>query len=115
MSASNQGQVNIPPLVFITCSDKETDIIYIGDTLQKVLDWIGFQTNVQNQSFVGNAFRLFKALKVLTNKDIENIPSNFSIRTANKEWIRFFTRRTKHMNSLTHWVLDFFRVSKHFI
>ena len=72
------------------------------EMLLQILHWIGFQSAVQMNAISQDAFESFDFLKVLTEKDITAMASDFSGRTVANSRINFGTMRTKHLKALIH-------------
>ena len=83
-----------------------------GDSLLQILHWIGFRTDDQRTSLVEDSFGSFEDLKVLNDKDVSAMASDFGGRTVNNGRINFGTRRTKSIKATVHWVQDFYRTSE---
>ena len=81
------------------------------ELLLQILHWIGFRSAVQKNALSQDAFESFDFLKVLTEKDITAMASDFSSRTVANGRINFGTMRTKRLKALIHWIQDFYRVS----
>jgi hypothetical protein len=82
------------------------------DSLLQILHWIGFRTAEQRTNLTQDSFGSFEDLKVLNDKDVSAMASDFGGRTANNGRINFGTRRTKSIKATIHWVQDFYRVSE---
>jgi hypothetical protein len=82
------------------------------DSLLQILHWIGFRNEGQRGNLVQDCFGSFEDLKVLNDKDVSAMASDFGGRTANNGRINFGTRRTKSIKATIHWVQDFYRVSE---
>jgi len=100
-----QGQV--PPQDYVHL----TGDAVVEDTLRQILHWIGFRTDALKDALTENAFESFGVLKVLTEKDIAAMSSDFANRTQANGRFYFGTLRTKRLKALTHWIQDFYRVS----
>ena len=105
-------QVAPQPYVFLIANDIVEDGITEEDSLRQILHWVGFLTDNQKESLVADAFGSFEDLKVLNEKDITAMSSDFSSRTVVNGKLLFGTTRTKRVKALIHWVQDFYRVSK---
>ena len=81
-------------------------------SLCQILQWINLTNEDQKAALVNDAFGSYEDPKVLNEKDITAISSDFSNRTANNGRMYFGTNRTKRIKALIHWVQDFYRVSK---
>ena len=86
--------------------------ISTDDSLIQILHWIGFRTAAQQNLIVADCFDSFDSLRMLTDKDIRQMSSEFSSRTPVARRIIFGTNRTKFLKAVTHWVQDFYRVSE---
>jgi hypothetical protein len=62
------------------------------DSLLQILHWIGFRTDDQRASLVEDSFASFEDLKVLNDKDVSAMASDFGGRTVNNGHINFGTR-----------------------
>ena len=76
-----------------------------------MLSWIGFLVAASHQAFIEDTFVLFDNLRVLTEKGICMMASNFSSHTHINGRMSFGTRRIKYIKAFTQWVQDFYRVS----
>ena len=72
-----------PPHVFLEGIDVVGDVITEADSLRQILHWIGFTIYEQKVALVNDAFGSYEDLKVLNEKDITAMSSDFSHRTAN--------------------------------
>lgn len=106
-----QGQVPPQAYVHIIGDAVVEEGISQSDTLRQILHWIGFRTDVLKDALTQDAFESFGVLKVLTEKDITAMSSDFANRTQANGRFYFGTLRTKRLKALTHWVQDFYRVS----
>ena len=69
----------------------------VENTMKPVLYWIGFQVSLSQQALIEGAFSLFNDVRMLTEKDISTMTSNFSSRTQYNGRINFGTRRIKYI------------------
>ena len=76
-----------------------------------MLHWIGFRTEEVRNALVEDDFGSYDDLKVLTEKDISPMATNFSGRTGATGRIYFSTRRIKYLKAFTHWIRDFYPTS----
>ena len=81
----------------------------VEDAINQVLYWIGFRTEDARNALVDDAFGSYDDVKVLTEKYISTMATNFSDRTGATGRIYFCTRRIKYLKSFTHWIRDFYR------
>ena len=81
------------------------------ESLVQILHWIGFRTAPQRAALVADCFDSFDNLKMLSEKDVHQMATEFSWRTATRRMI-FGTNRTKFLKAIVHWVQDFYRVSE---
>ena len=65
----------------------------------------------QRQAIQTHSIAIFSDVKMLTEKDITQLSTDFSSRTAANGRMNVGTRRTKRLKALLHWVQDFHRVS----
>ena len=80
-------------------------------TIQQCLYWIGFRTVAQRTSLVDNAYGSYDDIKMLSDKDISSMSSDWARRTVAGGRIHFGTTQTKYLKAFTHWVTDFYRIS----
>lgn len=99
------------PYEFLVGDDIVDDGISDENTMLQILHWIGFRTEQHREALVADCFGSFEDLRVLTEKDVTTMSSDFGGRQA-RERIHFGTRRTKSIKGLVHWVQDFYRVSE---
>ena len=85
--------------------------ITVYNTMNRVLYWIGFQVASSQQALIEDAFGLLKDVRMLTEKDISTMASNFSSRTQANGRINFGTRRIKCIKEFTYWVQYLYRIS----
>ena len=79
--------------IFLNGGKLVTDInIKVEDAIKQVLHWIGFRTEDARNALVDNAFGLYDNMKVLTEKYISTMATNFSGRTGATRRIYFGTR-----------------------
>ena len=91
--------------VFLNGGQLVTDVNITGkDTIRKVLHWIGFHTENPRNALVDDAFALYDDVKVLTEKYIRTMATNFSGRTGANGRMYFSTRRIKYLKAFTHWI-----------
>ena len=100
------------PYEFIAGNDIVEGGISEENTLSQILHWIGFWTDEQRNALMEDSFGTFDDLRVLTEKDITTMASDFGGRQAVRDRIHFGTRRTKSIKGLIHWVQDFYHVSE---
>ena len=73
-----------------------TDVnITVEDAIKQVLHWIGFRTEDARNALVNDDFGSYDDVKVLTEKDISTMATNFSGRTGASGRMYFGTRRIK--------------------
>ena len=100
-----------------------TQVFVVGNTavpsgisernaIRQIVHWIRFIGQQNINAIVDDAFLGFSDIRVLTEKDITNMPSAFVLRTQADGRILFGTRRTKLLKALIHWNEDFFHVSQ---
>ena len=80
------------------------------NSVRQIFHWIGFRGQQNINVIVDDAFSGFYDIRVFTEKDINNMPSGFALRTQADGRILFGMRRTKLLKALIHWNEDFFRV-----
>ena len=76
--------------------------IRVKNTRKKVLYWIGFRVASSQQALIEETFDLFNNVRMLTEKDIGTMASNFSSRTQANGRINFGTMRIKYIKGFTH-------------
>ena len=97
---------------FLNGGQLVTDVIItVEDAIKQVLHWIGFRTEDARNALVDDTFGSYEDVKVLTEKYISTMATNFSGRTGATGRIYFCTRRIKYLKSFTHWIRDFYRTS----
>ena len=79
--------------------------------MKQVLYWIGFRVASSQQVLIEDALGSFNYVKMLTEKNISTMASNFSSRTQANGRMNFGTRRINYIKAFTHWVKDFYRIS----
>ena len=72
------------------------------DSLVQILHWIGFWTAAQQASIVANCFDSFDNLQMISDKDVRQMSTEFSSRTAASGRIIFGTNRTKFLKAVAH-------------
>ena len=82
------------------------------NSLLQILHWIGFRIPAQRASVYNDAFSSWDDIRLLTEKDINNMATSYAGRTATNGRITFGTSRTKRVKQMIHWVQDFYRVSE---
>ena len=82
------------------------------DSLIQILHWIGFRTAAQQAAIVDDCFDSFDSLRMLSDKDVRQMSTEFSNRTIAGGRIIFGTNRTKFLKAVAHWVQDFHRVAE---
>ena len=85
--------------------------ITVDNTKRQVLYWISSQVSASQQALIEDIFGFFNDVRVLTEKDMRTMASNFSFRTQTNGRMNCFTRRIKYIKAFSHWVQDFYRVS----
>ena len=89
-----------------------TDVnITVENAIKQVLHWIVFHPEDARNALVDNAFGSYDDVKVLTEKYISTMATNFSGRTSATGRIYFGTRRIKYLKAFTHWIRDFYPTS----
>lgn len=81
------------------------------DDLDQVLEWIGFNTQAQRNSLIGELGGLSE-FKDLSYKDIRSLAKSYAEMTVAEGRIRFGMTRTKRLMALTDWVTDCARVGE---
>ena len=95
------------PQTYTFLNDRQlvTDVnITVEDAIKQVLHWIGFRTEDARNALVDDAFGSYDDVKVLTEKDISTMVTNFSGRTGATGRMYFGTRRIKYLKVFTHWI-----------
>ena len=82
-----------------------------ADEIRQILEWIGFNDNVQRNDIIADAMTFYDDILCLTIKDITALASDFGSRTVANGRVCFGSRRTKKLQSVSFWVKDFYRVS----
>lgn len=82
-----------------------------NDTIQQMLYWIGFRIDDQRTGIIDDSLGSYDDIRMLSEKDVNAMATEWAGRTSNNGRIIFGIRRTKLLKALTHWVQDFFRVS----
>ena len=75
------------------------------------LHWIGFRQNNQRQNIIDDSLGSFADIRMLSEKDITAMATEWAGRTPQNGRITFGVRRNKLLKGLTHCVHDFYRVS----
>ena len=78
--------------------------------LELVLIWVGF--NDQQIPSLAADFGDFDAIGQLSSKDISKLAASYAGRTINDGRIHFGLVRTKRLQALVHWTLDFARIGE---
>ena len=78
--------------------------ITVEDAIKQVLHWIGFRTEDARNALVDDDFGLYDDVKLLTEKEISTMATNFSGRTGATGRMYFGTRRIKYLKAFTHWI-----------
>jgi len=109
-----EDPANVPriPYEYLDGDDIVNDGISEENTMLQILHWIGFRTEAQRVALVADCFGSFEDLKVLTEKDVATMSTDFGGRKEVRDRIYFGTRRTKSVKGLVHWIQDFYRVSE---
>ena len=81
------------------------------DQILLVLEWIGFQDQVQRMRITDDAFQCFADVLALNEKDMLELSTSFSRRTVANGKIDFILRQTKRITQFFHWVQDAARTS----
>ena len=76
--------------------------ITVEYVIKQVLNWIGFRTEDAHNALVDDAFGSYDDVKVLTEKDISTMATNFSGRAGATGRMYFGTRRIKYLKAFTH-------------
>jgi len=92
------------------------DVVVDDDMTEKniiiqSLHWISFRQSNQRQNIIDDSLGSFADIRVLSEKDITGMATEWAGRTAQNGQITFGVRRTKLLKGLTHWIQDFYRVS----
>jgi hypothetical protein len=107
------AEPNPPPAPYVPVEgdDIVQDGINEADTIIQSLYWIGFRSNEQRVNIVEDSLGSFDDIRMLSEKDISAMATEWAGRTVVNGRITFGIRRTKLLKALTHWVKDFFRIS----
>ena len=81
-------------------------------SILQVLHWIGFRIEAQRIAVFEDSFNSWDDVRLLTEKDADNMASSFASRSQNNGRIIFGTARTKRVKALIHWVQDTYRISR---
>ena len=100
-----------PPYVLVNGDNIAPDGLDETDTISQALFWIGFRIDNERNSIIQDSIETFADIRMLSEKDITAMATEWASRTANGGRIIFGTRRTKLMKGLVHWIQDFYRVS----
>ena len=92
------------------------DVVVDDDMTEKniiiqSLHWIGFKQSNQWQNIIDDPLGSFADIRMLSEKDITAMATEWAGRTAQNGRIIFGVRRTKLLKGLTHWIQGFYRVS----
>ena len=79
--------------------------------MKQMLYWIGLRIASSQQALIEYAFGSFNDARMITEKDISTMSSNFSSRTQANGRMNFGTRRIIYIKEFTHWVQNFYRIS----
>ena len=97
--------------VFVKGDVKVNAPITVDDSIKNVLWWIGFTREKQRDRIYYDSIDSFSGIKMLTEKDISYLSTDFSGRTQDNGKIYFRMRRTKRMKVLLRWVQYVYRIS----
>ena len=98
--------------VFLNGGKLVTDVnITVEDAIKQVLHWIGLRTEDSHNALVEDAFGSYNDVKILTEKYISTMATNFSGRTGANGRMYFGTRRIKYLKAFTRWIRDLYRTS----
>ena len=75
--------------------------------MKRVLYWIDLRVASSQQALIEDAFGSLKDVRMLTEKDMRTMASNFSSRTQANGRMNFCTRRIKYIKEFTNWVQNF--------
>ena len=81
------------------------------DQLNQILEWVGFPIGNERVNILQDAFTNYADIKSMKEKDVTELSTSFSRRTAANGKIDFGIRRTKKLMHLLHWVHDATRCS----
>ena len=115
---NNAVQVNLVgagagvPYILVDDNVVIADGITEEDSVSQILHWIGFTIDAQREAIQDDAIAKFDDIKVLTEKDVTQLATDFASRTAANGRMSIGARRSKRLKALLHWVQDFYRVSE---
>ena len=101
--------------VYIPVDDDTATIeegITEDNSISQILFWIGFTTADQRNAVQTDAIAKFADIKIMTEKDISLLATDFSNRAPAARRISIGARRGKLLKALVHWVQDFYRISE---
>ena len=81
------------------------------DQLSQILEWVGFSVANERANIIQDAFTTYDDLQAMKEKDVSELSTSFSRRTAANGKIDFGICRTKKLMHLLHWVHDATRCS----
>jgi len=96
-----------PPYVPVVVDDDMTE----KNITTQSLHWIGFRQNNQRQSIIDDSLGSFDDIRMLSEKDITAMATEWAGITAQNVRITFGVRRTKLLKGLTHWIQYLYRAS----
>jgi hypothetical protein len=78
------------------------------DSLDAILEWIGFEEEVEREAILDEAFEDWEDLFNLKSSDIDNLNSDFCKKEGDEK-IQFGLKRTRRLKNLILWVQDYYR------
>ena len=108
MAAVNNNNVQVTifgvPYIPVDGNVVVVDGITEADSVSQILHWIGFTIDAQRVAIQNHAIASFHDIKVLTEKDVTHLATDFASRTAANGRMSIGARRSKSLKSLLHWV-----------
>ena len=78
----------------------------------QILAWIGFTVEANCTAIINHSLSSWEDYCILREKDIKNTALEWASRIVAKGRLHFGVCRTKRLQSLVHWVQDFYRISE---
>ena len=108
MAAINNNNVQVTifgvPYIPVDGNVVVVDGITEADSVSQILHWIGFTIDAQRVVIKNDEIATFDDIKVLTEKDVTHLATDFASRTAANGRMSIGARRSKSLKSLLHWV-----------
>ena len=87
------------------------DGITEAHSIIQILHWIGFRIEENRNNLIEDSLGSYGDILMLKEKDIPTMATDWGSRTQANGRMHFGARRTKLLKALTHWRMDFERVS----